>query len=302
MAKPSGREAVVLARGHSRQGREAFDVMPRLLRERGVPLAGAELLETREELCKAVRGAMKRNIRRIVVCGGDGTQTSVVPLFAKRRFTLCVVPAGTGNSFALGLGIESFESAADAVAFGSERRVDLGVVNGTYFANFLTVGLPAEVAGNTSRSLKAAIGPAAYAVAAVVPLVKQRPFRAAMRWKAHRVRIETVQIVVANGRFYGHTAIAPHARDDDGRLTVFTRSQKGKLGVVQTYLALLRGAQADLRGAQVWSTSKKLTLKTKPKTAVAVDGCEFGKTPLRIRVARRALRVMVKPAVEPRTA
>ncbi|MBV8435394.1 MAG: YegS/Rv2252/BmrU family lipid kinase [Candidatus Eremiobacteraeota bacterium] len=293
--------AIVLARSESREGRSAFDAMPRLLRERGVPIVGAELLDSREQLVKAVRRAMKSKIRRIVICGGDGTQTSVVPHFAKRRYTLCVVPAGTGNSFALGLGIDSFESAADAVAFGSERRVDLGVVNGTYFANFLTVGLSAQVANETPRSLKSIVGPAAYAVSAVVPLLLHRPFRADIRWKRHRVRSKTHQIILANGRFYGHTPLSKDATLSDGRITVFVRDRTSTMSVVQTYVALLRGAQANLSGVDLWSTSKTIRLKTKPKTPVSVDGCEFGNTPIRIRVARRALRVMVPACTQAHT-
>lgn len=137
------RQATVIVRGHSRRGREAYEAIPGLLRERGVQVLNTELAEERDDVCAAVRRAIKQKVRLIVVCGGDGTQTSVVPFFAHRRYTLGVVPAGTGNSFALGLGIDSFESAADAIAYGNERRIDLGVVNGTYFANFLTIGLAA---------------------------------------------------------------------------------------------------------------------------------------------------------------
>jgi diacylglycerol kinase (ATP) len=251
-----------------------------------------ELAEERDDICEAVRRAIKQKVRLIVVCGGDGTQTSVVPFFAHRRYTLGVVPAGTGNSFALGLGIDSFESAADAIAYGSERRIDLGVVNGTYFANFLTIGLAAQVAEETSRTLKSVIGPAAYGVTAVVPLLTHRPFRVDIRWKRHRVRADTHQIIAANGRFYGHQPLSPDATFTDGRMTVFVRDRTSKVDVVQTYLALMRGEQHMLSGVHLWSTSDKLKIRTKPKAPVAIDGCAFGTTPLRMHVAHSALRVM----------
>jgi YegS/Rv2252/BmrU family lipid kinase len=286
------RQATVIARGHSRRGREAYETIPGLLRERGIQVLDTELVEERDDVVKAVRQAMKHKIRLIVVCGGDGTQTSVVPLFANRRFTLGVVPAGTGNSFAMGLGIDSFESAADAIAYGREQRIDLGVVNGTYFANFLTIGLSAQVAEEASRTLKSVIGTAAYGVAAVVPLLTHRPFRVDIRWKRHRVRADTHQLIVAGGRFYGHQPISPDATLTDGKLTVFVRDGKSKLDVMQTYLALMRGDQHLLSGVHLWSTSGKLKIRTKPKAPVAVDGCAFGTTPLRMHVAHRALRVM----------
>jgi YegS/Rv2252/BmrU family lipid kinase len=298
MAMSRRRKAVVIARARSRRGRDAAAAIPDLLRERGVDVTDVVVVKKRRELRKAIRGAMKRGFRLIVVCGGDGTITSSVPLFARKRFTLGIVPAGTGNSFALGLGIDSFERAADAIAYGREERVDLGMVNGEYFANFLTVGLAAEIAGNTPRALKSALGAAAYGAAAVGPLVSHRPFRATVRWKRKRVDVETHQIIVASGRFYGHQPLAPYAKLDDGRATVFVRDRTSTLNVVQTYWALLRGTQADLDGARVWSTRRTLKIRTAPKAPVSVDGCAFGFTPIRIEIARCALRVMTPPAQE----
>jgi diacylglycerol kinase (ATP) len=286
------RQAVLIARGHSRRGREAYDVMPGLLRERGIEVIDTHLAEKRADACKAVKAAIKSKVRLIVVCGGDGTQTSVVPLLANRKRTLGVVPAGTGNSFALGLGIDSFESAADAIAHGRERKVDLGVVNGTYFANFLTIGLAARIAEQTSRGLKAVLGPAAYGAAAVVPLMRHRPFRAEISWKGHRVRVKTHQIIVASGRFYGHQPLARAATLSDGRMTVFVREKNTKLDILQTYFALLRGEQHTLSGVNLWSTKCEMKIETQPKAPVAIDGRKFGKTPIRLRVAHNALRVM----------
>jgi YegS/Rv2252/BmrU family lipid kinase len=287
------RQAIVIARSQSRRGREAYERVPALLRERGVEVVGAELVKERDDVCRAVRRAIKRKFRLIVVCGGDGTQTSVVRYFANRRYTLGVVPAGTGNSFALGLGIESFESAVDAIAFGEERKVDLGVVNGTYFANFLTIGFSAQVAEETPRTLKSVIGAAAYGIAAVVPLLTHRPFRVDVRWKKHRVRADTHQIIAANGRFYGHQPLSEDATIADGRMTVFVQDRTSKLDLVQTYLALVRGEQGALSGVHLWSTSDKLTIRTKPKAPVAIDGCGFGTTPVKMHVAPSALRVMM---------
>jgi diacylglycerol kinase (ATP) len=287
-------QAVLIAGNHSRRGREAYETLPQLLRQRGIDIIDTYFGEDRVDVCKRVRRAIKRKERLIVVCGGDGTHTSVVPFFAKTKSTLGVVPAGTGNSFALGLGIDSFESAADAIAYGRKCKVDLGVVNGTYFANFLTVGLAAQIAQETSRGLKSVIGPLAYGVTAVVPMLTHRPFKTDIRWKQHHVKVKTHQIIVASGRFYGHQPLKRDASVTDGKLTTFVRDRNSRLDVVQTYLALLRGEQMDLSGVRLWSTSGTVKIATKKKAPVAVDGCAFGKTPIRVWVEPGALRVMTR--------
>ena len=288
------RQAAVIASGHSKDGRAAYEAVPAMLRERGIEVIEAHFEPTHKGLRKRIKRAMKAGIKLIVVCGGDGTLTHAVRHFAHKDCTLGIVPAGTGNSFAMGLGIQgSFEDAIDTIVDGTEARVDLGTINKTFFANFVTIGLPAEVAANTSRGLKHVVGAIAYGIAGIVPLVTHKPFRARFSWKKHEVRVETHQAIVANGRFYGHQPLAPDATLVDGRLTVFVRDTASKLDAAQTHLALLRGDQAKLEAAHIWSTGSDIRIKTRPKAPVAVDGSLFCETPIRIGVAREALRVMV---------
>ena len=288
------RQAIVIANAGSRNGSKAYKEVPRLLRERGVEVLDARLVGTNREVCKLVKRAARRKQPLIVVCGGDGTLSRAACVLAKRRSVLGIVPAGTGNSFALGIGIEdTFESAADAIAFGHKSKIDLGRINGVYFTNFVTVGLDSNIADETQRPLKKLLGPAAYGVTGVVHILRHRPFRADLRWKGHRLRVKTDQIIIANGRFYGHQPIAPSATVDDGRLTIFVRETHSRLDVFQTYLALLRGEQHALDGVHLWSTPKTVKLRTSRKECVAVDGEAFGATPLRVSVVRRALRIMV---------
>ncbi len=288
------RQAVVVSSEHSHSGPSAIETVPRLLLERGVEVAGTYLEPNAKALIKRVKREMKQGARLIVVCGGDGTLTRSVPLFAKKNCVLGVVPAGTGNSFALSLGIaNSFEAAADAIAYGEEACVDLGTIDGEYFANFLTIGFPSQVAGETPRGLKRALGALAYGVAGIVPILTHSPFRVTFKWKKHRVSVETHQAIVANGRDFGHQPLAKDASLVDGRITVFVRDTKSNIDLMQTYFALLRGSQRSLSDAHLWSTSDTIKIKTQPRVAVAVDGSLRGKTPIRVGVAPKALRVLV---------
>ena len=291
------RQAVVVASGHSRRGKEAYEKIPPMLLQRGIEVLDAKIAPDHAAIAKCIKKAMKAGTKLIVVCGGDGTQTHAVPLFAKKSCTLGIVPAGTGNSFALGLGIEdSFEAAADAIAYGEEARVDLGTINDTYFANFCTVGLPSQVAAETPRPLKGVAGALAYGIAGIVPLLTHEAFQADFRWKGHRVTVETHQIIIANGRFYGHQPLAQDASLVDGRLTVFVRNSTSRIDLVQSYVALLRGNPETLSGVHLWSTDRDIKLRTKKRAPVAIDGSLFCKTPIRVGIAPKALRVMVHSA------
>ena len=263
-----------------------------MLAERGIDVVETRAVRTRKQLRKAVKRA-RRRVGLIVVCGGDGTLTSVVSLFAHRDVTLGVVPAGTVNSFSRNLGIEqTFEGAADTIAHGVERRADLGRVNGTYFANFITVGVEADVARQTTRSLKKVLGPLAYGAAALGPFLRHRPFRCTLRWGKRRLALQTHHVIVVNGRYYGYRPIGPDAAQTGGKLTVFVRDEKGKMALLVTYAALALGKQRGLDGARLWSTFDAVKVCADPVQRVAVDGRSLGETPVCIRVVPAALRVM----------
>jgi len=269
--------------------------MTRLLRERGATIVDSVLADDKRATCKAVRRHIRDGARLLAVCGGDGTLTAAVQHFAGRHCALLAVPAGTGNSFALGLGIESFEHAAEALASGRERRIDLGCVNGTYFANFVMAGVSADIARRTSRRLKRIAGPIAYGIAGIEPIFTHRPFAARLRWTGGDVTLDTHQVIVAVGRYFGHMPLAADARLADGNLTVFVRDAQSTLDLIGTYLALLSGEQRHLSGARLWSTPSAVRLAAKPKARVSVDGSSCGKTPVKIEVVPRALRVLVPP-------
>ncbi len=64
------------------------------------------------------------------VCGGDGTVRSAAAAALRHGLPLAVFPGGTRNHFALDLGLETAEEAADAVRAGRAARVDVARTTG----------------------------------------------------------------------------------------------------------------------------------------------------------------------------
>lgn len=287
------RSAVIIGNLHSRRTAELFARAHEQLAARGVSICAAHSVRDGREVRRRVEQYVKDGCELILIGGGDGTLTSAVGAFAYSKSVLGVLPFGTGNSFALTLGIApNVEQAVDVIAGGCVARVDLGVVNGTYFANFATVGLSSTIARRTPDLLKKILGPASYAVAGVLPILRNRAFDATVRWGHDEMRLRTHQLIVANGRYFGFTPILPEASIVDGQLSVFTTSGLSRWDVVRMFLAMNQGKHTALADADYFS-AKEVLVKTKPKQFVDLDGAAFGKTPVRFTVARRALRVLV---------
>jgi diacylglycerol kinase family enzyme len=77
-----------------------------------------------------------------VVAGGDGTISAAAATAAESGIILGVIPLGTMNLFARSLGLPlDMKAAAEALATAEPTRVDVGSVNGRFFAHHVTLGL-----------------------------------------------------------------------------------------------------------------------------------------------------------------
>jgi|SRR5665213_1848923 len=289
--------AVLVANSGARQTAEALARARTMLVERGVRLTHTDIVDNHEDLCRCVRRAARRRRQLVIVAGGDGTMTAAVGQLAKTKSVLGVLPLGTGNSFALSLGIADLETAVDAIVAGRVVSIDLGKVNGTYFANFATIGLSSAIARATPNALKKVIGAAAYVLAGLLPAFRSRPFRCKVRAGKERIAFRTYQVIVANGRYFGHTPLTPEASLDSGRLIFYSTSDATIVDAAKTYTSLLLDRQGLLSNAHVLE-AKELRVRARPAQALAIDGEQCGRTPARFRVVPGALRVMV-PAVTP---
>lgn len=287
------REATVICRLTSRHGLAYYQRLQHELPQRGVQITEAHMVRRRKAFKKRVRQAIKSGAKLIIVIGGDGTQTAAVAELAHTDCALAVVPAGTGNSFAFSLGIkDDLDAAIDTIAGGKEIRVDVGIVNGTYFANFATIGLIADAANRTPRGLKRIIGPVAYGIAALQSIVRDKPFELRVKWKRETLKIATHQAIVASGRYFGWQPVTPQATLRSGELAFFAAAGDKAQDIITTNAALLRGDHTELEHAHYFS-APKITITAKPKQPLNIDGHALGTTPAKFKIAPRALRVLV---------
>jgi diacylglycerol kinase (ATP) len=288
------RDVVVVVNRRSRRSDAEVDRLQGTLAAHGLRVAEFHVCAD-ESVCRlTIKRAVKHGAPEILVGGGDGTMTHAVGVMAHRESVLGVLPLGTGNSFAqsLGLPVHDLDAAVATIARGRVAKVDLGIVNGTYFANFATIGVSSRIAAATPRTWKNVLGSAAYALAGIGPLLTQRPFDATIRWPGGRLDVYTQDIIVANGRYFGSTALSPDSTVQDDRLTLFTTADPSRLGTARMYLALGRGTQTHLRDAHL-VRAQRFTIRARRRQPISIDGSLLEKTPARFEVAPGALRVFV---------
>jgi YegS/Rv2252/BmrU family lipid kinase len=225
--------------------------------------------------------------------GGDGLIGTLAGTMRDHEVPLAVLPGGRGNDFARVLGIPTEPTAAARVAVeGEERPVDMAEANGKSFVGIASLGIDSDAnrIANEARLVK---GNLVYLYAALRALIewKQATFEVVVDGERHHFR--GADVLVGNSKAYGGGMYAlPQAQLDDGLLDVLltTESRKPKLlrltlrsftgsHVTDPELHFLRGREVEVRADRPFE--------------VYADGDPIAELPVRVRVAERALRVMV---------
>src|SRR5690606_8096909 len=102
----------------------------------------------------------------IVVYGGDGTVGDVAAGMLDSEVPLAIVPGGTANALAVGLGIDPvLERAVEQIFESTPRAIDLGRANDELFILRANMGLSIET--QATREDKERLGLLAYVTASI---------------------------------------------------------------------------------------------------------------------------------------
>lgn len=230
----------------------------------------------------------------LAVVGGDGTVHCALPAVADTATVLGIVPAGGGNDLAAALGIPSDPlAAADLIATGAVRRLDLAQAGERWWATVLGAGFDSAVAARANR-MRWPVGPRRYDVALLAELGRLRPCLFTLTVDGRAIPVEVTLVAVGNTPMYGGgLRICPDAVLDDGLLDVTVVGPVSRRELLRVFPKLRAGRHLDHPAVSHYRVSD-VTLDAPGVTAYA-DGEPVGALPLAITCRRAALRVIAPP-------
>jgi YegS/Rv2252/BmrU family lipid kinase len=251
-----------------------------------------------EHGCEEARAAAEAG-ETVIVMSGDGLIGRIGGALAEGRGTLGILPGGRGNDLARVLGIpREIDGAADVIAAGATREIDVGEVNGARFLCIASCGLDSDVQviANDTRLVK---GQAVYLYAAVRGLVAWKPARFSLTLDGERVEFTGYSVAAANSRaFGGGMFVAPDAELDDGRLDVVWINKVGKLRYLANLPKVFKGTHVE-NPEVVVRRATEVRIEADRPFAVYADGDHLADLPATLRVLPRALRILAPGAVSP---
>jgi YegS/Rv2252/BmrU family lipid kinase len=293
------KRAILVVNAMSRRGEAVFGEARDRLTAAGLELIDAHAVQNPEVMEPVVKAAIAK-APMVIVGGGDGTLSSAVDYFVGTDAVFAVLPLGTANSFARTLGLPlDLEGAIEAIVRGRRKRIDLGIINGDYFANAAALGLSPLIADTVPHGLKRYLGMLGYLIWAVRVAFRFQPFRLHITLEdGSLVKCWATEARIANGRFHGGVELVESQQLDSGEMVIQAVTGKSVFGLAWSWFATLFKLRSRAQTVTEWR-GRKMILDTRPPQKVSIDGEIAAKTPLTVEVARGAIEVAAPRTIQP---
>lgn len=241
----------------------------------------------------------------LIAVGGDGTVSEVATGLVKSgavEVCLGILPMGTGNDIAQGLGIRDSETALAALRGFQVRPIDACEVCYTVGARKETrmsligvgIGYPAEVTSKATKRVKRILRHWSYLYATIACAASYRCPKMRIEAEGHTWEEELLLCAVSNLEWTGGQSIcmAPGAKCDDGWLNVLLFRESSRLRSLMKLPQVVKGTHGSLPEVEYFP-SQRITVDSNPAARLNIDGDLIGTTPAELRVLPGALKVKV---------
>ena len=256
------------------------------------------------DLFSEARAAIAHKPDALVVVGGDGMVSLGTNLVAGTKIPLGIVPSGTGNDMARGLGIPvgDTEAAIDHLidAIGRPPRVIDAVLvrrdgqDDRWYAGVLSAGFDAVV-NERANLMRWPRGKSRYNLALLRELATLKPIDYRLTLDGVESEVPAMLVSVGNNTSLGGgMLVTPNALLDDGLLDVLVLEPLSRLAFLQLFPRVFKGTHVTDPRVSIRRV-RRVTIDAADVAAYA-DGERVGPLPVEMEVVPGALRVLAPRA------
>ncbi|WP_329002004.1 YegS/Rv2252/BmrU family lipid kinase [Kribbella sp. NBC_00709] len=227
----------------------------------------------------------------VALIGGDGTIHLGAQILANSGMPFGVIPAGTGNDFARGIGVPLKDplAAADLVVAGKTRTIDLATAKDVFITTVVAGGFDSLV-NKRANAMSWPKGSSRYTVATLAELRTFTPLEYVVTVDGDPIETRAMLVAVGTGPTYGGgLQICAGASIDDGLLDVTIIQPVSRLTLLQLFPKLSKGTHVGHPAVRTLQ-GRSVRIESPGITAYA-DGEPLGPLPVDIGIAPGALTV-----------
>ncbi len=262
----------------------------------------------------------------ILLFGGDGTIHRHLNQLARLGLPVLIVPSGSGNDFARGIGIRKVRDSLNAWRTFCERQdnfltIDLGIISSLtdatgaapklhatardsrltthrYFCTVAGIGLSSEVARRANQLPRWLRGHGGYALTLLPTIFRFAPTPMTISipdginsWTTRSNKPAILAAFANTSTFGDGMKIAPQAQVDDGQLEVCVVAGIDPFKLFCMFPTIYSGRHLKISGVEFFP-AECLKIQTERPLDVYADGEFVCRTPIEITVHRAALKIV----------
>jgi len=237
--------------------------------------------------------AVEKGYDIVVAIGGDGTVNEAASGLVNSDTALGIIPNGSGNGLARGLGIPiSIRRAAKLITTGQTRTIDVGQIDDKFFFVIAGLGFDAII-GKRFEDGKIR-GPAPYYIAGFREFFRYHEPEYEIKFDRQTIKTRALVVAVANIRQYGNNAIiAPNAKPDDGLLDLAIIEPTNFVSAIYYLPTLFTGRIDRTPLTRIYRATKFEIIREFPAPCTLDGEVIEGQTHLTVTMLPRALKVIV---------
>ena len=215
----------------------------------------------------------------VIAVGGDGLLHLVLQKITPAQVPLALIPAGTGNDFVRTLGWSpgDVDAILQTVLSEKPQSVDLGLVDGEWFAAILSTGFD-SIVNEKANTMSWPKGPMKYNVAIAIELPRFSPHHYEIVLDDRTISTQAMLIAVANGRSYGGgMLVCPHADIADGYFDVMVLHPVSKLEFIKVFPRVFKGTHITHPAVEI---VRSKSVKISSDAVAYADGERIGQLPV----------------------
>ena len=205
-----------------------------------------EIMETRKDGNYNFLQQLIHNekITDLIICGGDGSVSTVTAWLLHTDVNVGIIPTGSGNGLALAAGIPySTKRSLDIIFKGYSSYIDGFMINDKFSCMMCGIGNDAMVAHEFAN--KKVRGLKTYLKLSALNYFKSKPYSFAVAANEKDISVNAFFVTVANSNQFGNNiTIAPRASLNDGLLDFVIVKKMHKLMLPFALLRQISGINA----------------------------------------------------------
>ncbi|MDX8479387.1 diacylglycerol kinase family lipid kinase [Mesorhizobium sp. VK24D] len=235
-----------------------------------------DIVAGREIAAALKRAAAKPNIDVVIAGGGDGTVSTAASLLMNKKKALAILPAGTMNLFARGLGIpQTLDAALKSFAGSEVTAVDIASANGQPFVHQFSIGMHARMVQLREKmDFGSRLGKMRASVRAAWATIKNpHTLKVTLTVGEAEIITRATGISISNNLFgEGHLPYADNPVG--GVLGIYVSVARRRRDLAKLFLVMLRGRWRDSEHVEIHQADKAVLKIHSPvkKFSAVMDG------------------------------